>query len=247
MPEARYFSMPSTVSGADARRKRALNCWPWMRSFTHSPDAVIHSPAAIVAACPITVTRSGYPRAFARNTQNPLSALWKVTRSTRPASTSWVDDCGCEFIGTIISATFARTYESGTDMAISSPAIRLNGHCAGMASSARWTAQHGRRKPQIHAVQISPADPGNTLGLSGHRHSPMSLLWVPAMVAATTDARTRAWSLTRNRQWTRSDIREAFRDRKIDCDRRGLPACRRRNRASILLFRNAPRCGAAVE
>jgi len=48
----------------------------------------IHSPAAIVAACPITVTRSRCPRAFARKTQNPFSALWKVTRSTRPAKTS---------------------------------------------------------------------------------------------------------------------------------------------------------------
>src|SRR5215475_12255729 len=77
-----------------------------MRSFTHSPDAVIHSPAAIVAAYPTTVTRSRCPRAFARKTQNPFSALWKVTRSTSPANTSWVDDSGCELIGTIVSETF---------------------------------------------------------------------------------------------------------------------------------------------
>src|SRR5216684_6188474 len=113
MPDARYFSMPSTVLGADVRRKRALNCWPWVRSFTHSPDAVIHSPAAIVAACPTTVTRSRCPRAFARKTQNPFSALWKVTRSTIPANTSWVDDCGCELIGTVWT-TFARTYGCDT-------------------------------------------------------------------------------------------------------------------------------------
>src|SRR5215831_8544677 len=85
-----------------------------MRSFTHSPDAVIHSPAAIVAAYPTTVTRSRCPRAFARNTQNPFSVLWKVTRSTSPANTSWVDDCGCEVIGTIAWTTFARTYRCGT-------------------------------------------------------------------------------------------------------------------------------------
>ena len=36
--------------GGDFRRNRALNCWPCVRSFTHSPDAVIHSPAAMVAA-----------------------------------------------------------------------------------------------------------------------------------------------------------------------------------------------------
>jgi hypothetical protein len=28
------------------------------------------------------------PRAFTRSTQKPLSELWKVTRSTRPAKTS---------------------------------------------------------------------------------------------------------------------------------------------------------------
>ncbi len=47
--------MPSADVGGDVRRKRALNCWPWVRSFTQSPDAVIHSPAAMVAACPTTV------------------------------------------------------------------------------------------------------------------------------------------------------------------------------------------------
>ena len=33
-----------------------------------------------------------------RRTQKPLSALWKVTRSTRPASTSWVDGSCCGLI-----------------------------------------------------------------------------------------------------------------------------------------------------
>ena len=88
MPEARYFSMPSMDDGAELRRKRALNCWPWVRSLTHSPETVIHSPAAAVAAWPTTVTRSRWPRALTLRTQNPLSGLWKVTRSTRPASTS---------------------------------------------------------------------------------------------------------------------------------------------------------------
>src|SRR5258708_4003724 len=50
----------------------------------------------------------------ARKTQTPFSALWKVTRSTSPANTSWVDDCGCEVIGTIVWTTFARTYGCGT-------------------------------------------------------------------------------------------------------------------------------------
>src|SRR3990170_1851007 len=99
MPEPRYFSMPSIDVGAEVFRNRALNCWPWVRSLIHSPDAVIHSPAEIVAAWPTTVTRSRCPRAFARRTQKPFSVLWKVTRSTRPARTSWADDCGCGFMG----------------------------------------------------------------------------------------------------------------------------------------------------
>jgi hypothetical protein len=36
--------------GAEVRMKCALNCWPWVRSLTHTPEAVIHSPAEIVAA-----------------------------------------------------------------------------------------------------------------------------------------------------------------------------------------------------
>jgi hypothetical protein len=28
MPEARYFSMPSTDVGSEVLRNRALNCWP---------------------------------------------------------------------------------------------------------------------------------------------------------------------------------------------------------------------------
>src|SRR5882724_8763841 len=98
IPEPRYFSMPSIEVGAEVRMKRALNCWPWVWSLTHSPDAVIHSPAEIVAAWPMTVTRSRWPRAFARRTQKPFSLLWKVTRSTKPASTSWVDGSCCGLI-----------------------------------------------------------------------------------------------------------------------------------------------------
>ena len=55
-------------------------------------SAVTHSPAEITAAWPTTVTSSRWPRALMRRTQKPLSALWKVTRSTRPARTSRSDD-----------------------------------------------------------------------------------------------------------------------------------------------------------
>src|SRR4029077_12947476 len=52
----------------------------------------------MIAAWPTTVTKSRWPRAFALRTQKPFSALWKVTRSTRPASTSWVDGSRLDFI-----------------------------------------------------------------------------------------------------------------------------------------------------
>src|SRR5260370_39815228 len=48
----------------------------------------MYSPAEIDGASPSTVTRSRCPRALTRRTQNPLSVLWKVTRSTKPASAS---------------------------------------------------------------------------------------------------------------------------------------------------------------
>ena len=75
MPDDKYFSMPSAELGSEVRRNRALNCWTWVRSFIHSPVAVIHSPAAIVAACPTSVTKSRWPRALARRTQKPFSEL----------------------------------------------------------------------------------------------------------------------------------------------------------------------------
>lgn len=54
-----------------------------MRSFVQVPAAWIHSPAEIMAACPITVTTSRCPRAFSRSTQKPFSSLW--TARARPA------------------------------------------------------------------------------------------------------------------------------------------------------------------
>ena len=44
IPEPKYFSIPSIEVGAEVRMKGDLNCWPWVRSLTHSPDAVTHSP-----------------------------------------------------------------------------------------------------------------------------------------------------------------------------------------------------------
>src|SRR5690349_8096102 len=88
MPEPRYFSMPSSVVGGAERRKAALNWRPWTRSLTQAPLAWTNSPAVIAAAAPTRVTRSRWPRALTRRTQKAVSGLWKVTRSTRPASAS---------------------------------------------------------------------------------------------------------------------------------------------------------------
>src|SRR5918998_1872783 len=88
MPEPRYFSIPSSVVGAAAFRKAALNCRPWVRSLIQTPEALTNSPAETRAAWPTTVARSRCPRTFTRSTQNPVSALWKVTRSTKPDRTS---------------------------------------------------------------------------------------------------------------------------------------------------------------
>src|ERR1700726_3725031 len=107
MPEPRYFSIPSIDVGGEVRMNRALNCWPWEWSLIHSPDAVTHSPAEMVAACPTTVISSRCPRALIRRTQKPLLSLWKVTRSTRPARTSWVDGSCCGFMLIIVSLASA--------------------------------------------------------------------------------------------------------------------------------------------
>ena len=66
-------------------RKLARNCRPCVRSLVQVPAAWTHSPAEIIAAWAITVTRSRCPRAFSLNTQKPFSSLWNVTRSTSPA------------------------------------------------------------------------------------------------------------------------------------------------------------------
>ena len=50
MPQPRYFSMPSTEDGSEVRMQCAPNCWPWVPSLTHSPEAVIHSPGATWSA-----------------------------------------------------------------------------------------------------------------------------------------------------------------------------------------------------
>src|SRR5271156_5276903 len=85
IPEPRYFSMPSSDVGSEVFKNLALYCWPWVRSLTHSPDAVTHSPAEITAACPTTVTSSRWPHALIRKTQKPPRQMdqshWSVKAS----------------------------------------------------------------------------------------------------------------------------------------------------------------------
>src|SRR5258708_13328118 len=43
------FSMPSAESGSEVRRNFALNCWPWVRLLTHSPQPVIPPPPPLLS------------------------------------------------------------------------------------------------------------------------------------------------------------------------------------------------------
>ena len=61
--------------------KRALNCCPWVRSLTHSPDAVIHSPAEIVAA--VRLVASGEAILSPSVTRTLLSNLGDAQASER--------------------------------------------------------------------------------------------------------------------------------------------------------------------
>src|SRR5271165_111676 len=96
-PLARYFSIPSRDVGGLHLRNVALNCSPCSLSCTQLPRAVIHSPALTLARAPTTVTSSRCPFTFTRSTANPVSSLWKVTRSINPENPSWGGDDGGVF------------------------------------------------------------------------------------------------------------------------------------------------------
>jgi len=95
--------MPSAEVGGDVRRNRALNCWPWMRSFIHSPEAVIHSPAENGCRMADHGHHITTPTRF--GSQNAKAILSVVVGDSfdEPAGTSWVDDSGCGFMSTIAS------------------------------------------------------------------------------------------------------------------------------------------------
>jgi hypothetical protein len=72
--------MPSAESGSEVRRNLALNCWPWVRSLTHSPEAVIHSPAAMVAEWPTSGGDNDLTNRF-RKIASSLSHDWQIRLS----------------------------------------------------------------------------------------------------------------------------------------------------------------------
>src|SRR5262249_50752456 len=76
--EASRFQQGGETAVLPDQRRSALraDARGGVRSLTHWPEAMIHSPAEIAAAWPTTVTTSRWPRALARRTQKPLSALW---------------------------------------------------------------------------------------------------------------------------------------------------------------------------
>jgi hypothetical protein len=87
-PDARYFCMPSAVSGCAVFSTWALNCWPCWGSTAHQPRASTHSPARTSGIVPTTATRSRRPRTCTCRTAKPVSGLWNVTRSIVPATCS---------------------------------------------------------------------------------------------------------------------------------------------------------------
>ena len=73
MPEDRYFSMPSTVEGAEVLRNFALNWRPCVLSLCQVPLAVSHSPAEI--ACRMANRRDHVPVAAGLDPQDAKAVL----------------------------------------------------------------------------------------------------------------------------------------------------------------------------
>ena len=110
----------------------------------------------MIAAWPTTVTKSRWPRAFALRTQKPFSALWKVTRSTRPASTSWVDGSRLDFIriaGSSVLSLGATSVEPHRRRI-----IRAGQRADGARCRARTNAMDGRNRRIVWKNSIFRVD-----------------------------------------------------------------------------------------
>ena len=81
--------MPSSVVGGLAFQEGSAELLA-MSTVVHPGAAHLDElvAALIIAAWPTTVISSLWPRALTRSTQNPVSGLWNVTLSTRPARAS---------------------------------------------------------------------------------------------------------------------------------------------------------------
>ena len=84
-PEARY-SVMLLFLGATISKPLHLNWRPYLGWLPHSPSILSVSPALKSGKVPVTTTGALSPSTFTRNTEKPLSGLWKVTLLMVPSS-----------------------------------------------------------------------------------------------------------------------------------------------------------------
>ena len=127
------------------------------RPSPRAPLICTNSPAVTVAACPTRVVSSRWPRALIRSTQNPLSKLWNVTRSTRPAKAS-------------VSTGRAYSPHSSPLPGIGQAVLFLAGTCRsaeigvrqGSSNTVRQTTELSRVKARIKALAEKTVSNGCT-------------------------------------------------------------------------------------
>jgi len=110
----------------------------------------------MVAEWPTTVTNSRYPRALVRRTQKPFSGFWKVTRSTRPATASWVGDAATGFMRDVREARWNRGGVAGGGAGVAGrlhPAHRRGARC--LPARPPTLANSSPQKPRSGARWLS--------------------------------------------------------------------------------------------
>jgi len=110
----------------------------------------------MVAEWPTTVTNSRCPRALVRRTQKPFSGLWKVTRSTRPATASWVGDAATGFMRDVREARWNRGGVAGGGAGVAGrlhPAHRRGARC--LPARPPTLANSSPQKPRSGARWLS--------------------------------------------------------------------------------------------
>jgi hypothetical protein len=190
MPEPRYFSMPSIEVGAEVLRKRALNCWPWARSLTHPPDAVIHSPAEIDAACP--TTRHEIAISARLGSENAEAVLLVVEGDP-------LDQARQHFLRRRLQFQFhPRNAVSRADCATDS--LRDSRRPIDVA----WKASDRQRRP-LRARDLFPGEP--EMALSRELNLALRNSEVPVRAQAAVVAR-HVWNASSRRMWSvRREVR----------------------------------------